>query len=392
MSDTNNGGSLASGSQAALLALVLIAGIPLAMNQWREMSTQRAREGARTAHIKEAARHVVEGRYDLATVGYRKAANAVNADAPTMRATDHLLILNSVRNPQTLVGRGLSEIEYIAGHALSGPRAPTHAQYYLGARGAVRSVQGRIDDALADFDAAIAADSEFAAAYYFKGKVLADTGRPKDAQPALERAIQLDGRLLVAHKRLARLLIDGGDLDQAATKLKTVLDDSQLPTDAEAHYLMGIVKGKQQDHEASREQFMASYRANSSFPGVKRALGVTMFKLKRYRDAVQILQQAYEETRDINIYYFIGASLMQLKEFQQAANIFQAIINNQPKHAEARFDLATLLDNGKQMPAAVAHYQAFLQIIEQTKRKDMAQQARTAKARVDAYRQATGGK
>lgn len=391
-SGNGNAGSLATASQAAILALVIIAGIPLAMTQWGEMALMRSRDTARLAHLKEAGRHVMEERFDLATVGYRKAATAMGSDPATQRATDHLLILNAVRNPQTLVGRGLSEIEYIAGHALSRSQPPAYAQYYQSARGAVRSVQGRIDEALADFDAAIATDADFAPAHYFKGKVLADTGRPKDAQPALERAIALDGRLLVAHKRLAQLLIDGGDLDGAAARLKTVLDDEQLPSDAEAHYLMGLVKGKQQDHESAREQFMAGFRINPAFPNLKRALGITMFKLKRYKDAVQILQQAYEESRDINVYYFIGAALMELKEYQQAANIFQAIINNRPEHAEARFDLATLLDSGKQLETAVAHYQAFLQIIEKSGRKDLAKEARTAKARIDAYRQATGGK
>ncbi len=392
MSDNNNGGSLATGSQAAILALVVIAGIPLAMNQWGQMSVQRARDTARNGHLQEAARHVVANRYDLASVGYRKANLAATSDPATQRATDHLLILNSVRNPQTLVGRGLNEIEYIAGQALSRPHKPPHAHFYQSARGAVAAVQGRIEDALADFDAAILSDGDFAPAHYFKGKVLADTGRPKDAQPALERAIQLDSRLMVAHKRLARLLIDGGDLDGAATRLKAVLDDERLPADAEAHYLMGVVKDKQQDYETAREQFMAAYNINAKYPRLKRALGITMFKLKRYRDAVQILSQAYEASRDINIYYFIGRSLQELREYQQAANIFQAIISNRPAHAEARFDLATLLDNGKQGAAAVAHYQAFLQIIEKTGRKDMAVQLRTAKARVAALRQAGGGK
>ena len=392
MSDSkHNGGSLATGAHAAIVSFVLVAGIPLALNQWGEMGRTRAQDGARKGHLAQAAAHVVEGRYDLASVGYRKAAMALSGDPATLRATDHLLILNSVRNPQTLVGRSLNEIEYIAGQALSAPQQPPHPQFYQAARGAVAAVQGRIDAALADFDAAIASDADFAPAHYFKGKVLADTGRPTDAQPALERAIQLDSRLIVAHKRLAQVLIDAGDLDGAATRLKVVLDDTALPIDAETHYLMGLIRDKQQDFETAREQFMAAYKLDEKYPRLKRALGITMFKLKRYRDAVQILSEDYQQSRDINIYYFIARSLQELRDYQQAANMFQAIITNRPDHAEARFDLATLLDNGKQ-GAAAAHYQAFLQIISKTGRKDMAVQVRTATARVDALRQAAGGK
>ena len=136
---------------------------------------------------------------------------------------------------------------------------------------------------------------------------------------------------------------------------------------------------------------MAAYRADPKFPNLMRALGITMFKLKRWKDAVQILSTVYEKTRAMDIYYFIGRSLMELKEFQQAANIFQAVISSMPGHAQARFDLATLLDNGNQNAAAVAHYRAFLQIVKRSGRKDLSVEARTAQARVDAL-QAAGGK
>jgi tetratricopeptide (TPR) repeat protein len=202
----------------------------------------------------------------------------------------------------------------------------------------------------------------------------------------------LDARLVVAHKRLARLLIDGGELDGAATRLKAVLDDKVLANDPEAHYLMGVVRDKQQDYQAALERFMSAFRINPKYPRLKRALGVTMFKLKRYRDAVQILSKVYEATREINTYYFIGRSLMELKDYQKAANIFQAIISNRPSHAEARFDLATLLDNGNQGQAAGAHYSAFLQILQKAGRKDMTIQARTAKDRIEALRAGAGGK
>ncbi len=388
MSENGDKEGLATASRIAVLALVAVVGIPLGANQWSEMSRNRQRAAARGLHLKEAGRHVVQGRYDLASIGYRKAAAVGVGDLVAIRAADHLVVLNSVRNPHTLKGQITKEVEYVSELALGRSARPQHAEYYLSARGAVRAVQGRIDIALADFDAAIAVNPDFAPAHYFKGKVLADRGRPKDGRPSLEKALALDSRLTVAHKRLARLLIDGGDLDAAAAQVQTLISGGG---DAEAHYLMGIVKDKQQDHEAAREQFMAAYRADPKFPNLMRALGITMFKLKRWKDAVQILSTVYEKTRAMDIYYFIGRSLMELKEFQQAANIFQAVISSMPGHAQARFDLATLLDNGNQNAAAVAHYRAFLQIVKRSGRKDLSVEARTAQARVDAL-QAAGGK
>lgn len=390
MADSTESGSLASAARVAVLAVAVVAGIPLAMNEWREMSAARARDGAQASHMAEAARHVGGGRYDLATVGYRKAANARSADAGAARATDHLLILNAVRNPQTLQGKVLTEVEYIVERALAAPTPPPHRQYYLAARGAVRAVQGLIEPSLKDFDDAIAADGAFSPAWYFKGKVLADTGRPDDAQPTLEKAIELDPRSGVSHKRLARLHVDADRLDQAATVLKRVLDDEVFGADAEAHYLMGVVKDRQADFEGARQHFMRTLQLDPAFPNLDRSLGLTMFKLKRWKDAVQILGKVYERTRDIAIYYYIGRSFMELGDLRKAATILQAVVVNYPAHAEAAFDLATLLDNSTQGATAAAYYSAFLQVVERTGRKDLEQQVRTARLRLDALRQLAG--
>ena len=73
-------------------------------------------------------------------------------------------------------------------------------------------------------------------------------------------------------------------------------------------------------------------------------MGQTLFSLKRFEEASKVLSRAFERTRSIDTYYVIGMCALNLGDRQRAANIFQAIVNNRPKHARARYELARIFD------------------------------------------------
>ncbi len=384
--DSGAGGQLVSAACFAVIAVAVLAGVPLAMNQWRELSLARSQQALRDSHLREAAHHVRAGEYQLAATGYKRAGTALRTDPAVTLAADHLLVLSSVRSPGGLTGALLNEADYAVERALRHPYPPAHPEYYLTARGAVHAIRGRIEPALAAFEEAEKRAPDFGPARYFRGKVLADVGRPEEAVPELQRAIDLDPRNTFALKRLARIRKEAGALDEAAALLQQAIE---LGPNADAHFQLGLVYDLQRKHEDALRQFVAVGRLQRGYPNLGRNLGLTLFKLKRWQEAAKVLGKVFEQTRDINIYYYIGRSVMELGDRQQAANIFQTIVNNRPRHADARYDLARLLDQAGQSAQARGHYAAFLKAAEG--RADLAAEVRFARQRLDALREVLSG-
>ena len=374
-------GQLITATCAVVFIASVVAGVPLALNGWSDLALQRARRDLRDSHLKEAARYVRDGNYHLAAIGYRKARAADNEDPSVTVASDHLVVLSAVRSPGGLTGKVRAEAEYIVERALRQGSPPPHREYYLAARGAIFAQGGQVDAALAAFEEAIGTSKDFAPAHYFRGKVLADVGRADEAVPALERAIELDAKNGFALKRLARLKREANALEEAAALLKRAIE---LGPDPDAHFQMGLVADQQRNHEEALRQLVAAGRLNNEYPNLSRNLGLTLFKLRRYQEAAQVLQKVFERTRDIDIYYYIGRSKMELGDRKQAANVFQTIVNNRPQHADARLDLARLLDQGGQTARARGHYAAFLKSAEG--RVDLAEQVRWVRQRLEQLR------
>lgn len=385
-STPSGAGQLVTATCAVLLAAAVLAGVPVALNGWSELSARRARLDLRASHLKEAARYVRDGNYRLATIGYRKARRADAIDPGVAIASDHLVVLSAVRSPGGLTGQVADEAEYIVERALRASSQPPHREYYLAARGAILAARGLVDAALAAFEEAVSVSADFAPAHYFRGKVLADVGRVEEAVPVLERAIQLDPANGFALKRLARIRKEANDLDEASALLQRVID---LGPDTDAQFQMGIVRDGQRKHEEALRHFVAVGQLKADYPNLGRNLGLTLFKLRRYAEAAKVLKQVFERTREIDIYYYIGRAVMELGDRQQAANIFQTIVSNRPQHAEARLDLARLLDQADQRDGARGHYAAFLKAAEG--RADLAEEVRWVRQRLEQLRAASGG-
>jgi tetratricopeptide (TPR) repeat protein len=381
MSETTQSGQCASGlvtaASVAVLIVSVLAGVPMGLNAWRDSSMARAQADAKASHLAQAAKYVRDNRYGLAAVGYTRARVDAHRDPAISAASDHLLVLTTVRSPGRLSGTAADEVEYIVDRALASSSPPPHVEYYLAARGALLARRGDVEGSLNAFKASVAKAPDFAQARYFLGKVLADTRRGAEALPELNKAIELDASNGLALKRLARLRANEGDLDASTLLLKRAI---ALGSDADAHFLMGKVLARQKKNNDALDQFVQASKIEPKYPRIGQHLGMALYRLKRYEEAAKLLSREFEQTRDIGIYYFIGRSMVELRKPNRAAVIFQTIVSNQPTHAMARFGLARLLDADGQAAKARGHYKAFLKLARKV--DELADQVRHAQSRV----------
>jgi len=104
-------------------------------------------------------------------------------------------------------------------------------------RGSELRQRGKIADAIACFERAIAADPKSSKAHLKLGNTLVEWGRRDDALESYRTALSLDPEYAAAHNNLANLLQERGHLREAETHLRTAL--AQRPKSPEIHCNLG---------------------------------------------------------------------------------------------------------------------------------------------------------
>jgi len=134
----------------------------------------------------------------------------------------------------------------------------------------------RIDQALAETDALLAADPNDPYFLELKGQVLLESGRPREALEALRRATELTGNEPLIAATFGHALIateDAGNFDEAERVLRAaVAKDRENPF---AWYQLGVVYGAKGDipraQLASAEQLIMSGRSREALQNAQAA-------------------------------------------------------------------------------------------------------------------------
>jgi len=126
---------------------------------------------------------------------------------------------------KTLDANGLREEALEAyGRCLTQPDADRATLEYL--RGLALAALGRAPEALAAFDAALAAGDRYAPTHWRRAELLLDEGRLSDARAALESALALEPRSVPARLATARLDLLEGHPEAARARLEPLAEES----------------------------------------------------------------------------------------------------------------------------------------------------------------------
>jgi Mlc titration factor MtfA (ptsG expression regulator) len=194
-------------------------------------------ESARTA-AKEYSRHAIRE----CTAALRHRPDYL--DAYRQRA-DHRMTLGDVDG-------AVADLGAVVG-LVKGDEERAEALYE---RGAVLYEAGRLEEALADFTAAIGLCPEFAVAYADRGAIHAERGERGQALADLNEAVRLDPRDDAALFERARLNRDAGELARALADLdraaKLCPDDAEVFRErAEVYEALGRHDGARRDRETA---------------------------------------------------------------------------------------------------------------------------------------------
>lgn len=112
--------------------------------------------------------------------------------------------------------------------------------------------QKQYDEASREFQAELANDPNHVQSTLYLGDTLLQMNRPADARPMLERALELQGNLWLAHLDLGIMDSDVGNNDKALTELQAA--ENLKPDDVNVHWRLGrLLRTMDRKDEASRE-------------------------------------------------------------------------------------------------------------------------------------------
>ena len=153
------------------------------------------------------------------------------------------------------------------------------------------------------------------------------------AKPLFEQAVRLDPEFAAAHSGLAYALfqewmysdpkVRGDQLDQGydAARRSIAIDDH----DANAHFVLGRILGKRGEYHEARAECQRAIDLNSSFPHAYFGLGDALLYLRRFGEALEMLEVAARlSPRDPHHWAFVhlqAVALIGLKRYEEAVEV-----------------------------------------------------------------------
>ncbi|MCU0241144.1 MAG: tetratricopeptide repeat protein, partial [Vicinamibacteria bacterium] len=224
---------------------------------------------------------------------------------------------------------------------------------------------GRLAEALASLDAAIARDNTVALFHCERGRALTALGRHSEARAGYEQALTLDPDCAPALKFLTRSQMNAGRLREALELASRAVGVAMGDAEVWAN-LASILLLLQSWHKAS-EASLVALRLNPKAASSWFGLGLALQHQGQSAAALEALNQGLAlDPKSKEGWYQKGNALVDLGRLEEAVAAYQTCVGLDPKRANAWYNLGFALNElGRHAEAiapcekAIALYPAF---------------------------------
>lgn len=277
-----------------------------------------------------------------------------------------LILLNQKR---------MAEAEQVVKKGLQYTSDSPIGYYYLGR---ISIEAGNTEQAVANFDRAIAVNQAFEPAYIAQASVYESRQEKDKAIAVLKRYLsQVNPRNRDIRQHLIQLYIVTKDYAGGLAELEQLLEDN--PGDLDAQLRMALIYGEKKEFTKAISQLteilkakpaelkvrdylgylyeetkdfpkaMETYRYNihldPKFADSHVHLGVLFYRLKQFPEAVTHLDEAVRLTpKQPEPHIVLGLAHFQIEQFEKASQAFEEGIRHNPKNADLHFNLGTAYD------------------------------------------------
>ena len=220
---------------------------------------------------------------------------------------------------------------------------------------------GRPNDALANYEAALALNPEHPQALYNRAIVLQGLRRFEDALASYNQALAVKPDFAAAWINRGTALRDLKRYNEALASYQTAL--ALAPDTAELRYNCGNVLRDLQRFEEALADYDAALALKPDYARVHGNRGLTLGNLRRFQDALASYERALAiEPDNPEFLYERGNTLRDLQRFEAAVASYDAVLALKPDHTDAHNNRGIALSNLRRSAEALASYDAALAI------------------------------
>jgi tetratricopeptide (TPR) repeat protein len=236
---------------------------------------------------------------------------------------------------------------------------------------------GRMNEAIARYEKAIAIQPDYLPAYNNLGVTLRATGRLDEAIRTYERGLAV-GDYSEMHYNLANALIAAGRAGDAESHLKRALATS--PVSAATHNNLGMALAEQGRVDEAAAEFRAAIAAEPASSTAHRNLGNLLATQGRREEGLRSLATAVElDPNDADARYDFGSLLLEQQRFPAAAEQLRAALKLRPDRVEALNNLGIVLASQGQIADALGYFERAVELqpsfADAIKNREMARKA-----------------
>jgi tetratricopeptide (TPR) repeat protein len=202
-----------------------------------------------------------------------------------------------------------------------------------------------LDNSTTELEASFRARPDDAMSYYNLASLYMDRGNLQKAVDLFETAIKMrpDNILPLVNVSIAYARL--GNTVKAEAKLKRAL--AVDPGSAEANFNMGLLKAEQDDYAGAEKHLRTALKTDSDFPEAAYNLAI-LFSKENLDEAVRFCRKAYNlRPRDAKYAYTLAFYLGEKGELDEAIEILQKLIQQQPEFRDANLLLRALYEQQK---------------------------------------------
>ncbi len=220
---------------------------------------------------------------------------------------------------------------------------------------------GRPAEAIPEFEKAVELNPYYLHVYFNLGRALLVAGRPDSAILAFERGLQYDPEFADLHYHLGLALASKNRIDEAKTEYDKALEIN--PKDANARFALGVALASQGNGDAATIEYREALRLNPQNELTHLNLGVALEEKGDFDGAIVAYREALRlDPKDEMAHYHLGVSLGEKGDWDGEVAEEREALRLNPQIAEAHRDLGLGLARKGDLDAAIAEYGEALRL------------------------------
>jgi tetratricopeptide (TPR) repeat protein len=207
--------------------------------------------------------------------------------------------LGSCREKQ---GRSAEAEELFARSLKAHPTAEAHYNLAI-----LLTQQGRIEEAHAQYEAALRLKPKYVEAWYNLGTLESKQGRPAEAARDYAEALRLKPGHVESHLSLGAMLAGEKKFEEAMAHFRAVLKTA--PDNADAHFNLAAALNAQGDYAGAEIHFAEACRLHPEDVEARKSLGLALLYQGKMAEAAAQFREVLRAQPDARMQYCLGLAL-----------------------------------------------------------------------------------